>query len=247
MFSFKRKNKQPKTEEQIQKEQTKSIRKEANQMMLMARGFEASLVDKAQKSELIWKRLGIGALVISGLSVAAVSGLTPLKEAVPFVIKVDNATGTTNVVTTIKNKQMTYDEVTNRHWVYQYVLFRESYNWNNIQAFYDTTKLFNGPDVQAKYKAFYESPSAPHKILKQNYEVLVKVTNISFVGDLAQVRFEKRLVPAGNSEIKPSPPQKMIATIGFEFKSTPMTQAVRDINPLGFQVLSYNVTEEVAP
>jgi len=25
-----------------------------------------------------------------------------------------------------------------------------------------------------------------------------------------------------------------------------MTEAVRDINPLGFQVLSYNVTEEVA-
>lgn len=38
----------------------------------------------------------------------------------------------------------------------------------------------------------------------------------------------------------------MIATIAFEFKTTPMTESVRDINPLGFQVLSYNVTEEVA-
>jgi putative type IV secretion system protein virB8 len=244
---FRNKKKPPQTEEQLQKEQKKRVNNEVNQMIRMARGFEETLVDTAQKNALIWRRVGIGGLVIAGLSVLAVTGLTPLKEAVPFVVQVDNATGATNIVTTIKNKQMKYDEVINRFWVRQYVIWREGYNWNTIQATYDSTKLFNSPDVQAKYRAFYESPAAPHKVLKQNAEVVVKVTNVSFVGDMAQVRFEKRLVPAGNSEIKPAPPQKMIATIGFEFKNTPMTEAVRDINPLGFQVLSYNVTEENAP
>lgn len=244
---FRKKKKQPQTEEQLQKEQKKRVNKEVNQMIRMAQGFEETLVDMAQKDALTWKRVGIGGLVIAGLAVLAVTALTLLKEAFPFVVQVDNATGTTNIVTTIKNKQMKYDEVINRHWVRQYVIWREGYNWNTIQATYDATKLFNSPDVQAKYRAFYESPAAPHKVLKQTAEVIVKVTNVSFVGDMAQVRFEKRLVPAGNSEIKPAPPQKMIATIGFEFKNTPMTEAVRDINPLGFQVLSYNVTEENAP
>ena len=49
---------------------------------------------------------------------------------------------------------MTYDEVINRHWLRQYVMFREGYNWNTVQATYDTTKLFNSPEVQAKYRAF---------------------------------------------------------------------------------------------
>ena len=244
---FRDKKKQPQTEEQLQNEQKKRINKEVNQMIRMALGFEKTLVDIAQQNARTWKRVGIGGLVIAGLAVIAVTSLTPLKESVPYVMEVDKATGATNIVTTIKNKQMTYDEVINRHWLRQYVMFREGYNWNTIQATYDTTKLFNSPEVQAKYRAFYESPAAPHKVLKQNAEVLVKVTNVSFVGDMAQVRFEKQLVPVGNSEIKPAPPQKMIATIAFEFKSTPMTEAVRDINPLGFQVLSYNVTEEVAP
>ena len=222
---FRDKKKQPQTEEQLQNEQKKRINKEVNQMIRMALGFEKTLVDIAQQDARTWKRVGIGGLVIAGLAVVAVTSLTPLKESVPYVMEVDKATGATNIVTTIKNKQMTYDEVINRHWLRQYVMFREGYNWNTIQATYDTTKLFNSPEVQAKYRAFYESPAAPHKVLKQNAEVLVKVTNVSFVGDMAQVRFEKQLVPVGNSEIKPAPPQKMIATIAFEFKSTPMPAA----------------------
>ena len=46
----------------------------------------------------------IGGLVIAGLSVVAVTSLTPLKEAFPFVIEVDKTSGETNIVTTIKKQ-----------------------------------------------------------------------------------------------------------------------------------------------
>ena len=246
---FKRKsNKQPKTPEQLQKEQKKSVHKEVNQMINMALGFEKSLVDAAQKNALTWKRVGIGCLVIVGLSVAAVMGLTPLKEAVPYVARVNDTTGAVDIMTTVKNKEMKYDEVTNRYWLSQYVRYRESYDWNTIQATYDATNLLSSPAIQTEFRNIYNHPAAPHKMLKNHFKTTVKVTNISFVGDMAQVRFEKRTIPVGaDADTKSAPPQKMIATMAFEFKSTPMSEADRLINPLGFQVLSYNVTEEVAP
>lgn len=246
---FKRKsNKQPQTPEQLQKEQKKSVHKEVNQMINMALGFEKSLVDEAQKNARTWKRVGIGSLVIVGLAVAAVMGLTPLKEAVPYVARVNDTTGAVDIMTTIKNKEMKYDEVTNRYWLSQYVRYREAYDWNTIQATYDATNLLSSPAIQTEFRNIYNHAAAPHKMLKNHFKTTVKVTNISFVGDMAQVRFEKRTIPVGaDADTKSVPPQKMIATMAFEFKSTPMSEADRLINPLGFQVLSYNVTEEVAP
>ena len=77
---FRKKTKQPQTEEQLQKEQKKRIGKEVDQMIRMALGFEKTLVDIAQQNASTWKRVGIGGLVIAGLSVVAVTSLTPLKR-----------------------------------------------------------------------------------------------------------------------------------------------------------------------
>ena len=238
----------PVSEESFEKQRKKSVNQEVNQMLKMANGFEKSLVETAQNNARTWRYFGIGSLVVAGMAVAAVMGLTPFKEVIPFVARVNDTTGAVDILTTIKNKQMKYEEVINRYWLAMYVRYRESYDWDKIQATYDATNLLSAPQVQAVFKAFYNSPAAPHKILKQHAKVVVKVTNISFVGDMAQVRFEKRVIPVtGEENAQPIPPQKMIATIAFEFKSTPMKEADRLINPLGFQVLSYDVTEEVAP
>ena len=69
---------------------------------------------------------------------------------------------------------------------------------------------------------------------------------ISFVGDMAQVRFEKRVVPVKGDLDKQIPVQKMIATISFEYKNEPTQEKDRLVNPLGFQVTSYRVDPENA-
>lgn len=225
----------------------KQTDRQTRQMMDMGRRFEKTLVDKALSSARNWRRFGFGSLLVAGLAVGAVMGLTPLKTVEPFVVRVNDTTGAVDIVTTIKNKQMTYDEVINKYWLAEYVRYRESYDWYTIQATYDATNLMSAPDVQAGFKNLYNSPQAPHRVLKQNSKIVAKITNISFIGDMAQVRFEKQTLPtSGQSEI-PIPPQKWIASISFEFKSTPMTENARLINPLGFQVTSYRVDPEAAP
>ncbi len=245
---FKKKTANPTlTAEQLEAKKKKSDTRAAWQMLKMGEAFEKTIVDTALQSAKNWKRFGSGSLLVAALSAGAVMGLTPLKEAVPYVARVNQTTGQTDIITTIKDKQMHYDEVINKYWLAEYVRYRESYDWNTIQATFDATNLLSAPDVQTAFKAFYNSPNAPHKVLKQHSKVVVKITNISFVGDIAQVRFTKQIMPTSGATEQTPPPQKLIATVAFEFKSTPMEESDRLINPLGFQVISYRVDPEAAP
>ncbi|WP_258551708.1 type IV secretion system protein [Neisseria gonorrhoeae] len=56
------------------------------------------------------------------------------------------------------------------------------------------------PTIQAEFAKLYNNPTAaPHKILRDQYKVIVKVNAISFLGnDVAQIRFEKQTIPTNS-------------------------------------------------
>lgn len=213
-----------------------------------AKEFHKSEIDRVRKnSRIAWRISGV-CLVITGLAVGAVAGLTPLKTTQPFLVRVDNNTGVTDVVTTLKTAEKTYGEVVDKYWLAQYVRYRESYDWQTIQATYDAAMLLSDPTIQAEFAKFYNNPTAaPHKILRDQYKVIVKVNAISFLGnDVAQIRFEKQTIPT-NSVNQPLPPQRFIATVSYAYKNKPQEEKDRLINPLGFQMTSYRVDPENTP
>ncbi|HEZ0680627.1 type VI secretion protein [Neisseria meningitidis] len=213
-----------------------------------AKEFHKSEIDRVRKnSRIAWRISGV-CLVITGLAVGAVAGLTPLKTTQPFLVRVDNNTGVTDVVTTLKTAEKTYGEVVDKYWLAQYVRYRESYDWQTIQAIYDAAMLLSDPTIQAEFAKFYNNPTAaPHKILRDQYKVIVKVNAISFLGnDVAQIRFEKQTIPT-NSVNQPLPPQRFIATVSYAYKNEPQEEKDRLINPLGFQMTSYRVDPENTP
>lgn len=213
-----------------------------------AKAFESAEIVRVHKSAKIAWRICGACLLITGLSVGAVAGLTPLKETRPYVVKVDNNTGLTEIVTVMKNKEQTYGEIIDKHWLSQYIQYRESYDWVTIQDSYDATMLFSSPEIQAAFAKIYnDNPQAPHKILKNQYKVVAKVKAITFIGNTAQIRFEKRMIPVVGDLSKEFPTENMIATVGYEYANQPMSEEARRINPLGFQVTSYRVDPETTP
>lgn len=220
------------------------LNREALKFMQSAKAFEQSDIERTQRNaKIAWRIAGV-CLLITGIAVGAVAGLTPLKTVEPFVIRVDNNTGATDIVTVMKNQQQTYGEITDKYWLAQYVRFREGYDWETVQSTYDATNLLSTPSVQQQYAQIYrESPSAPYKILKDSFRVNVRILGISFIGKVAQVRFEKIMIALGGDK-NVIPPQRYIATIGYEYKNAPMADEDRLINPLGFQVSSYRVDKE---
>ena len=88
--------------------------------------------------------LSVGAVgaVIGLAGVVAVAGLTPLKKSEPFVLRVDNNTGAVDIVQPISDSQSTtYGEVVDKYWLAQYIIERESYDWQLIQNSFDRVKI----------------------------------------------------------------------------------------------------------
>lgn len=222
--------------------------KQAIAFIQAAKAFEKSEIDSVRRTSKIAWRIAAGSLVLTGLLGGALIGLTPLKEVKPFVVRVDNNTGATDIVTTVKKQEASYGEVMDKYWLSQYIRYREGYDWQTIQDSYDATMLLSAPSVQAEFAKLYgDNPNAPHKKLKDAYKVVARINAITFIGKTAQVRFEKQTIALSGDRDQVIPPQKLIATIGFEYTDQPFSDKDRQINPLGFQVVSYRVDPETAP
>lgn len=219
-------------------------KREALKMIEEAKKFHQSDISRTRKlAKIAWYVAG-GCMVMTGLAIGAVAGLTPLKSVQPFVIRVDNNTGATDIVTVMKKQEKSYGEVMDKFWLAQYVRYREGYDWQTVQDTFDATNLLSAQAEQEVFSKIYkDNPNAPHKVLRDTAKVMVKVNAIAFVGNMAQVRFDKIVVPLHKNTVMPEP-QRYIATIAYEYKNAGMKDEDRMINPLGFQVTSYRVDKE---
>lgn len=209
-----------------------------------AKAFESSEIDRVRKNSRIAWRISAVCLVLTGVAVGAVAGLTPLKSVVPIMIRVDNNTGATDIVTTLKDQQQSYGEVMDKAYLSTYVKNREGYDWFTVQDTFDTTVLMSDMPLRAELvKLYKESDNAPHKVLRDQFRINVKILSISFVGNTAQVRYEKIMQPTGD---RPAPvePQRFIASIAYEYRDVSMPEEARRINPLGFTVVSWRTDKE---
>ena len=223
----------------------------ARRCIKLAEDFLKSEIEQKVKLNKVYLSIAGVACGVTALMAIAIMLLTPLKSVEPFVVRVDNNTGLTDVVSTLKQKSVANDEVLNKYWLAVYVRNRESYSWETIQTSYDTTMLLSSREEQARFAAIYQNPAAPHKVLGQNFRVAVKIRNIAFVGDTAQVRFSKNTagtIPAqdGNNR-QVDKVDNYIATITFDYQNRPTKEQDRLINPLGFQVTNYRIDPEALP
>lgn len=218
-------------------------RQQAEAFIQSANAFEKSKIKTVKLfSKISWAITAVS-LIVTVLSVFAVASMSPLKTVEPFVIRVDNNTGVTDIVTTLKESEESYGEVIDRYWLSQYIRFREGYDWYTVQANFDTSLLMSNAAEQTAIASFYDSAAAPHKILKNNYRVNVRIISITWVGSVAQVRFEKTIVPL-NDPTKAAAPQRFMATISYGYYNAPQRDEDRLVNPLGFQVVHYRVDPE---
>ena len=207
--------------------------------------FERSKIEDVKKRSAIYKILGIAGLAIGVLGVtAALVATLARKEPEPFVLKVDQSTGATEVMRSIKDTSEKYDEVVSRYWLAQYVRTCESYDWFTISEQFEACKLMSDNDVANEYSRHVQAPESPLVVLKDKGKIKVKIVSIAFFGDTASVRFTKEKTNSSGENIDRAPLQRKIATIAYQFKSGYMTDQQRLINPLGFKVASFTVNDE---
>jgi type IV secretion system protein VirB8 len=185
------------------------------------------------------------AKVASGTALLAVMGLAalaPLRKEVPYVVTV-TGDGVTNVVRQMADNTTTYGENVDKHFLNEYVLRRESYDYNTLEYDYRTTALLSEPAVQDQYFALYSGPDSKEKKLMNTVRTLVTIKSITpnQQTGTAVVRFKTE---DHHNDGTVSGASDWIATIAYHYVKADIAEKDLRTNPLGFQVSSYRVDPE---
>lgn len=252
MFKSK-KSSQPK--EQIKKDKKISDNQAVNDYLREARGFEKSRIEFVEKAKVFWQYVALGAVAIAIASIVAIVGLTPLKEKEPFVLRVNDNTGEVDIVTTLKDEDITSLEQTARYYASNFVKLSESYDWYTVQRKFDDLMLFADSNVQNEIRNRFAMPTAPHKTYGNSQRVDVKINSVSKIGDnLMQIRFTKKISPMNggtydvmSGRLSPEPIEsRHIAVLAYDYVNVPTVDEIRLVNPFGFTVKSYQVNDDGA-
>ncbi|EGZ8458150.1 type IV secretion system protein [Salmonella enterica] len=211
------------------------------------KSFERDNISIIKSKASMWMRLAIAEFLIIGCMAIAISVMAPLKTAVPFLVRVDNNTGYTDIAPQLSNAKETYEEAEAKYFLTKYVINYESYDWETIQEQAETVTLMSNNKVSGMFNTSIRAENSPLNVLKDQYKIKVKVKPVVFLKpDLAQVRFTKMVLDNNGNPAPEFRVTDWIATIPFDYNKKIKTEAQRQINPLGLQVLSYRVDAEAS-
>lgn len=176
----------------------------------------------------------------------ALTAMTPLKQTVPYLVRVNNSTGVTDLVTAVEGiENLSAKEALSRYWIGQYVQAREGYFFPTIREDYRKVVLWSAESAKTSF-ANYMNPEAneqsPVVRYRDRLQVDVSIKSISFLDKgVASVRFTKR----SKLENEPARTSEWIASINFKYlPQKNLSESARRINPLGFTVGRYRVNAE---
>ncbi|MEP9404442.1 virB8 family protein [Sphingomonas silueang] len=203
-----------------------------------------------ERSEALRKSRRIAWIVAALASVVALAeafalaGLAPLKTVVPYTLLVDRQTGYVEALRPLDAATIAPDAALTRSFLVQYVIARESFDIDAVQANYRKVGLWSVDAARSSYVAGMQlaNPDSPLARLPRSTIVETRVKSVSPLGgNSALVRFETQRRDAGGQV---QPPQPWVAVIRYRFSREPMSVEDRYVNPLGFQVVRYNRNAE---
>ncbi|WPH23877.1 virB8 family protein [Variovorax paradoxus] len=216
-----------------------------------AQSWELDRSRRAERSTTIAWAVATSAALIAVLAVAAVSGLTPLKEPVPVLIRVDSSSGMVDIVPTYEGTT-DIEQVVTRNLLQNYVIARERYFYGTAEADYELVASQNSPRLNQEWATLWaaDNPASPLTVYKDGTSIRAQVRSVTFLklesgkDKLAQVRFARSTRAGGTGEEQTS---HWVSTIEFAYVPPSTDNKLRSLNPLGFRVVEYRREPEVAP
>jgi type IV secretion system protein VirB8 len=200
--------------------------------------------EELRKSRKIaWIVAGVAAAVAL-LEGGALLLLTPLKTVVPYTLLVDRQTGFVQAVRPLEVERISGDTALTQSFLVQYVVKRESFDADQVQANYRDVTLWSAETARAQYIGSMQAsnPDSPLSRYPRNAVVETQVRSVSPVGrNVAMVRFETRMRRPDGQTV---PIGAWVAVMRYRFSAAPVRQEDRFENPLGFQVVRYRRDQE---
>lgn len=211
-----------------------------------ANNWEASRVHQIEKSERRAWSVAMASVIVTVLLVVGFVMLLPLKDTVPYLVRVDSVTGATDIVNVLDTRKVDFAEAQQKANVVDYLRKRETYDWYTLTPNYNTVMLMSSLSVGKEYAALYDGKDALQK--KYGTSVRIKINIISVVlsgHQSATVRFTrniKRVDDDGEGQTT-----HWVATVAYEYRQiSRLKESQTWDNPTGFVVNSYRIDAEVA-
>lgn len=201
--------------------------------------------------------IALAALITALCAVFAVMRLAPLKSVEPYLLQIDERSGITQKVNPVSRNEYAASEAVDRYFTSAYLRMRESYNPSVLLFNYNSVRVMSTVDVFYNYRRLMD-PSVEGSVANHlgNYGRRdVKIRSMVYIVNPAD-KFQKaqsaqsKIIQARitTTDVVPNQPdaeQQWIVTVTFEYANLALTEMEQWVNPLGYQVTSYQVQREV--
>jgi type IV secretion system protein VirB8 len=214
-----------------------------------AESWDADRVAQFQRNARVAWRVAAAGWLCAIASAAAILLLMPLKEVVPYLVRVDGSTGIVDVVPVFAGRA-TLEEAVTRYFLTHYVGVCERFNFSTAESDYEECGAFHSAQRNQAWYALWTStnPSSPLNLHKDGSSVRVQVNSVSFftrasgLSDLAQVRYLKAARQGPGAEETFT---HWVATIQYAYAEAAKDPKTRRWNPLGFKILDFRAEPEI--
>ena len=190
------------------------------------------------------------------VAVLTVLRLAPLKSVEPYLLQIDPKTGITQKVNPVSRTDYAASEAIDRYFTSTYLRVRESYNPSILLYNYNIVRLMSTTGVFTDYRrqldATVEGSLAKHLGNFGRRDIKIRsmayITNPSNRGKAEATNsriLQARITTTDSLPNTPDVEQQWVVTITFEYADLAINEAEQLLNPLGYQVISYQIQREI--
>ena len=179
------------------------------------------------------------------VAVLFVKQIMSSKSLVPYVIELEEKSGVPTVVEQLNQSSFTADLALKRYFIYSFIKAVEGYNPGTFKDDYKKAMLFSTPSVfrQIQRKINPRNEKSPAASIGNRGMISVALKSMSFPNpNKVTIRF--RTKNSGYVSMFPDN-RDLIVDMEFKFVNLRISSEDRYINPLGFQVTSYVIDEDL--
>lgn len=152
--------------------------------------------------------LSIGAYVVAALEAVAILKMTPLIRVVPVFVPVlsdGNLTEFMQNPPSMTASGLKNDKTAIQALLWQYVRYREQYNWGDAQLEWDVVSAMSAVDVREQFQKWfdYKDPQSPQKLYGYTSAIKLSWVESNLKGDEYTVTFWRQLYTDGSAASKP--------------------------------------------
>ncbi len=180
-------------------------------------------------------------LTLSIVSVIVVAIILNSREFSPFVIQIDESTGIAKVVNPVSSEVLDGNDALARYFIKRYVIARETYNPVDFDTeARKTIRLLSSSSLYWNYIGYIKNKEIdPSIIYGQKNTTFLLVKSWSKLDKRKYIMRFSINETAGDKRVF-----NKIAVVDFDYLPMELTEAERDINPVGFQVKGYRVDDD---